>query len=41
MVFYASLVVIITFLSLGFIPSEKETKPWFLIEKNDGSERTD
>ncbi|MBL0739392.1 peptidoglycan-binding protein LysM [Flavobacterium sp. GN10] len=36
--FYASLVVIITFLSLGFIPSEKETKPWFLIEKTDGSE---
>lgn len=36
--FYASLVVIITFLSLGFIPSEKETKPWFLVEKTDGSE---
>ncbi|SFD02204.1 peptidoglycan-binding protein LysM [Flavobacterium phragmitis] len=36
--FYASLVVIITFLSLGFIPSDHETKPWFLIEKTDGSE---
>ncbi|MBW1654903.1 MULTISPECIES: peptidoglycan-binding protein LysM [Flavobacterium] len=36
--FYASLVVIITFLSLGFIPSNHETKPWFLIEKTDGSE---
>ncbi|MFB9077000.1 peptidoglycan-binding protein LysM [Flavobacterium procerum] len=36
--FYASLVVIITFLSLGFIPSDHETKPWFLTEKTDGSE---
>ncbi|KAF2079243.1 peptidoglycan-binding protein LysM [Flavobacterium sharifuzzamanii] len=36
--FYASLVVIITFLSLGFIPSNHETKLWFLIEKTDGSE---
>ena len=36
--FYASLVVIITFLSLGFIPSTAETKPWFHIEKTDGSE---
>ncbi|MEN2400705.1 peptidoglycan-binding protein LysM [Flavobacterium sp. MC2016-06] len=36
--FYASLIVIITFLSLGFIPFNRETKPWFLIEKTDGSE---
>lgn len=36
--FYASLVVIITFLSLGFKPFNLETKPWFLIEKTDGSE---
>ena len=36
--FYASLVVIITFLSLGFIPNKIETKPWFLVEKTDGSE---
>lgn len=35
--FYASLIVIITFLSLGFKPFNKETKPWFLIEKTDGS----
>jgi hypothetical protein len=36
--FYASLIVIITFLSLGFKPFNRETKPWFLIEKTDGSE---
>lgn len=36
--FYASLIVIITFLSLGFKPFNMETKPWFLIEKTDGSE---
>ena len=36
--FYASLIVIITFLSLGFKPSNLETKPWFLIEKTDGAE---
>jgi hypothetical protein len=36
--FYASLIVIITFLSLGFKPFNLETKPWFLIEKTDGSE---
>ena len=36
--FYASLIVIITFLSLGFKPFNLETKPWFLTEKTDGSE---
>ncbi|TDP02551.1 peptidoglycan-binding protein LysM [Flavobacterium sp. 245] len=36
--FYASLVVIITFLSLGFKPFNLETKRWFLIEKSDGAE---
>ena len=36
--FYASLIVIITFLTLGFKPFNLETKPWFLIEKTDGSE---
>lgn len=36
--FYASLIVIITFLSLGFKPFNLETKPWFHIEKTDGSE---
>jgi hypothetical protein len=36
--FYASLIVIITFLTLGFKPFNVETKPWFLIEKTDGSE---
>ncbi|KIO53177.1 hypothetical protein [Flavobacterium hibernum] len=36
--FYASLIVIITFLSVGFKPFNRETKPWFLIEKTDGSE---
>jgi len=36
--FYAGLIVIITFLSLGFKPFNRETKPWFLIEKTDGSE---
>ena len=35
--FYASLIVIITFLSLGFKPFSVETKPWFSIEKTDGS----
>ncbi|WP_166925359.1 peptidoglycan-binding protein LysM [Flavobacterium poyangense] len=36
--FYSSLIVVITFLSLGFKPFNLETKPWFLIEKTDGSE---
>jgi len=36
--FYASLIVIITFLSLGFKPFNLKTEPWFLIEKTDGSE---
>ncbi|WP_264553712.1 peptidoglycan-binding protein LysM [Flavobacterium sp. N2038] len=36
--FYASLIVIITFLSLGFKPFNLETKPWFLTEKTDGTE---
>ena len=36
--FYASLIVIITFLSLGFKPFNLETKPWFLTEKTDGEE---
>jgi hypothetical protein len=36
--FYSSLIVIITFLSLGFKPFALETKPWFLTEKTDGSE---
>lgn len=36
--FYLSLIVIITFLSLGFKPFTLETKPWFLTEKTDGSE---
>ncbi|RUT69010.1 peptidoglycan-binding protein LysM [Flavobacterium cupreum] len=36
--FYSSLIVIITFLSLGFKPFNLKTKPWFLIEKMDGSE---
>lgn len=36
--FYASLVVIITFLSLGFRPFKVETEPWFLTEKTDGTE---
>jgi hypothetical protein len=36
--FYASLVVIITFLSLGFKPFNRETKSWFLTERTDGSE---
>ncbi|MRX41517.1 peptidoglycan-binding protein LysM [Flavobacterium sp. LC2016-23] len=36
--FYSSLIVIITFLSLGFKPFNLKTKPWFLIEKTDGSE---
>jgi hypothetical protein len=36
--FYASLIVIITFLSLGFKPFNLEAKPWFLTEKTDGAE---
>lgn len=36
--FYSSLIVVITFLSLGFKPFNLKTKPWFLIEKTDGSE---
>ncbi|WP_163408479.1 peptidoglycan-binding protein LysM [Flavobacterium ajazii] len=36
--FYAGLVVIITFLSLGFKPFSLKTKPWFITEKTDGSE---
>ena len=36
--FYSSLIVIITFLSLGFKPFKLETKTWFLTEKTDGSE---
>jgi hypothetical protein len=36
--YYTSLIVIITFLSLGFKPFNLKTKPWFLIEKTDGSE---
>jgi hypothetical protein len=36
--FYSSLIIIITFLSLGFKPFTLETKPWFLTEKTDGSE---
>ena len=36
--FYAGLVVIITFLSLGFKPFSPKTKPWFITEKTDGSE---
>ncbi|MBS7254302.1 peptidoglycan-binding protein LysM [Flavobacterium branchiicola] len=36
--FYASLIVIITFLSLGFKPFNIEAKPWFLTEKTDGTE---
>jgi hypothetical protein len=36
--FYSSLIVIITFLSLGFKPFNLEAKPWFLTEKTDGSE---
>jgi hypothetical protein len=36
--FYAGLVVIITFLSLGFKPFNRETKSWFLTERTDGSE---
>lgn len=36
--FYAGLVVIITFLSLGFKPFTLKTKPWFETEKTDGSE---
>jgi hypothetical protein len=36
--FYSSLIVIITFLSLGFKPFKEETKIWFLTEKTDGSE---
>ncbi|PWB20012.1 peptidoglycan-binding protein LysM [Flavobacterium sp. HTF] len=36
--FYSSLIVIITFLSLGFKPFNLKTKPWFLTEKTDGSE---
>lgn len=34
--FYSGLIVIITFLSLGFKPFTLETKPWFLIEQTDG-----
>jgi len=36
--YYTSLIVIITFLSLGFKPFNLKTKPWFLIEKTDGAE---
>jgi len=36
--FYTSLIIIITFLSLGFKPFNLEAKPWFLTEKTDGSE---
>lgn len=36
--FYAGLIVIITFLSLGFKPFSLKTKPWFITEKTDGSE---
>jgi hypothetical protein len=36
--YYTSLIVIITFLSLGFKPFNLKAKPWFLIEKTDGSE---
>jgi hypothetical protein len=36
--FYAGLVVIITFLSLGFKPFNRDTNSWFLTEKTDGSE---
>jgi len=36
--YYTSLIVIITFLSLGFKPFNLETKPWFLVEKADGAE---
>lgn len=36
--FYATLIVTITFLSLGFKPFNLETKPWFLTEKTDGAE---
>lgn len=36
--FYSSLIVIITFLSLGFKPFNLETKKWFLIEETDGSD---
>lgn len=36
--YYTSLIVIITFLTLGFKPFNLETKPWFYTEKTDGSE---
>ena len=35
--FYASLVVIIAFLSLSFKPFNIESKPWVLTENNDGA----
>jgi hypothetical protein len=36
--FYASLIVIITFLSLGFKPFNLENKTWFSTEKTEGKE---
>ena len=36
--YYTSLIVIITFLSLGFKPFNLKATPWFLIEKTDGAE---
>jgi len=36
--YYTSLIVIITFLTLGFKPFNLEAKPWFITEKTDGSE---
>ncbi|CAD0005862.1 hypothetical protein [Flavobacterium chungangense] len=36
--FYAGLIVIITFLSLGFKPFSLKAKPWFITEKTDGAE---
>jgi len=36
--YYTSLIVLITFLTLGFKPFNLETKPWFHTEKTDGSE---
>jgi len=36
--FYAGLIVIITFLSLGFKPFNLKAKPWFITEKTDGAE---
>ena len=35
---YTSLVVIITFVTLGFKPFNLEAKPWFYIEKTEGGE---